>query len=511
MGAPMSEITDCMKEAVSHHQAGRLDRAVALYRMVLSQSPGHADALHLIGLVSHQQGRHHEAATQIQKAISNCSNVAAYHNNLGAAHRSCGRLPAAISAFQHAVSLEPDLGSAWINLLSVLSQTANEADIPTTLDDWVDRSKGCAQSLQQRAAYRYAQGDLDGSISDQVRIARVRPSDPVPLLQAAILAHEQGDDSYALEVFGVARERHYHHSQLGCSTVHSKLAHDAEQIEWLVSRGYVGEDWLARADEYRRVHQQLFSQDKGALIGRSFTPEIATRLGAWYNKPIHLVDSPAFAQGALGLGWSHEEVQAQYFASEPGVTWIDGLLRPEAIQQLRDFCMGSTIWSDFKYSGGYVGTSLVNGFASGLLLQIARELRQRLPDLLGPHPLRQMWAYKYDQELTGIGVHADSAAVNVNFWITPDEANLDSNSGGLRVWRKCAPLEWDFEDFNRRPEYLMRWVHETDAEEVIVPYRSNRAVMFDSNLVHRTDDFQFAPGYENRRINITMLFGDRGS
>ena len=57
----------------------------------------------------------------------------------------------------------------------------------------------------------------------------------------------------------------------------------------------------------------------------------------------------------------------------------------------------------------------------------------------------------------------------------------------------------------------MRWVEQTGAEEVIVPYRCNRAVIFDSNLVHRTDDFYFAPGYENRRINITMLFGERGT
>ena len=42
-----------------------------------------------------------------------------------------------------------------------------------------------------------------------------------------------------------------------------------------------------------------------------------------------------------------------------------------------------------------------------------------------------------------------------------------------------------------------------------VPYRRNRVVIFDSDLFHRTDDLDFRPGYENRRINVTMLFGDR--
>jgi len=40
-----------------------------------------------------------------------------------------------------------------------------------------------------------------------------------------------------------------------------------------------------------------------------------------------------------------------------------------------------------------------------------------------------------------------------------------------------------------------------------VPYRENRAVLFDSRLFHGTDAPEFAPGYENHRINITMLFG----
>ena len=33
--------------------------------------------------------------------------------------------------------------------------------------------------------------------------------------------------------------------------------------------------------------------------------------------------------------------------------------------------------------------------------------------------------------------------------------------------------------------------------------------MFDSSLFHETDDFDFRPGYTNRRINLTMLWGTR--
>jgi hypothetical protein len=40
-----------------------------------------------------------------------------------------------------------------------------------------------------------------------------------------------------------------------------------------------------------------------------------------------------------------------------------------------------------------------------------------------------------------------------------------------------------------------------------VPYRANRAVVFDSDLFHETDTISFADGYENRRINLRFFMG----
>jgi hypothetical protein len=44
-------------------------------------------------------------------------------------------------------------------------------------------------------------------------------------------------------------------------------------------------------------------------------------------------------------------------------------------------------------------------------------------------------------------------------------------------------------------------------ERLTVPYRENRAVLFDSRLFHCSDVPKFAQGYENHRINVTLLFG----
>lgn len=57
---------------------------------------------------------------------------------------------------------------------------------------------------------------------------------------------------------------------------------------------------------------------------------------------------------------------------------------------------------------------------------------------------------------------------------------------------------------------MAQFLAEAGGEAMIVPYRQNRVVIFDFDLFHRTDDLDFRLGYENRRINITMLFGERG-
>ena len=103
--------------------------------------------------------------------------------------------------------------------------------------------------------------------------------------------------------------------------------------------------------------------------------------------------------------------------------------------------------------------------------------------------------------------------MNVNFWITPDEANLDPERGGLIIWDKPAPLEWTFAQYNNpnAGETIRNYLAETGAKAITVPHRANRAVIFDSDLFHQTDEINFKEGYLNRRSNITMLYRRRGA
>jgi hypothetical protein len=222
----------------------------------------------------------------------------------------------------------------------------------------------------------------------------------------------------------------------------------------------------------------------------------------------HLADGSRIAGPAVNPANKIAEISQAWRTAQPQIVVIDDLLTAEALEKLRRFCLDSTIWRAI-YEGGYLGAFPEHGFAPPLLAQIAEELRSIYPVIIGDHPLLHFWAFKYDSSLQGIKKHADFAAVNVNFWITPDEANLDPGHGGLVVWNVAAPLDWDFAKYNAADDDICAFLEREKAKAVTVPYRANRAVVFDSDLFHETDTIHFKPGYDNRRINVTLLFGRR--
>jgi hypothetical protein len=237
-----------------------------------------------------------------------------------------------------------------------------------------------------------------------------------------------------------------------------------------------------------------------------------------YNRSIHLLEAPELPGPTLSNTLDIEKITENYFKHDFGLTYFDNFLTPVALDSIRHFLLGNTIWFDFFHTGGYMGAYLNDGLACPLFFQIAEEMRTTFPKIFKNHPLKQLWAYKYDSRaykndspLTGIRAHADAAAININFWVTPKAANLNSSSGGLVVYHREAPLEWDFNTFNNDKEKILEHLEDNNEEKSVIPYNENRIVIFNSNLIHETDKFEFKEGYENRRINVTMLFGKRGA
>lgn len=114
------DVDEELRRGVSAHRAGDLDAAAAAYGAILAALPGHADALHLMGLVRAQQGASEEAVTLIRDAIAGNGTVALYHGNLGRALKAMGDDAGAVLALRDAVRLAPEEASFHADLAAAL-------------------------------------------------------------------------------------------------------------------------------------------------------------------------------------------------------------------------------------------------------------------------------------------------------------------------------------------------------------------------------------------------------
>lgn len=311
-------------------------------------------------------------------------------------------------------------------------------------------------------------------------------------------------------------------------TTEYKLAMDLEQADFLAK--HLKEKKLADffANSVKPVYENVLKnilplEQLGQTQGLyAFRPTDGPDIGDIYNKALYqtnfeeLKHKNGTIMSLLNPTLDTKRIERQWFGQDPdhtypGIVIIDDLLSREALARIRQLMLESTVWYQTKMPlkfGGYVGAYIDDGLHDRILLQLAFELKKVFPRIMKGHPLKYLWAYKYHEAYTGINTHADEAAVNVNIWLTPDEANLDPTSGGLVVFTAKPPIDWEFAKYNTDTEFVYeQLLRPTNFANVTVPHKQNRAILFDSALFHHTDKFEFKRGHKNHRINLTLLYG----
>src|SRR5580692_5537827 len=111
---------------LAHHQAGRLAQAETLYRETLAAQPDHADALHLLGVIASQVGRHDVAVDLIGRAIAQVGDLGSdhshFHANLGLALAGLERFDEALASFERALAARADYAEALCHRGDTLRQ-----------------------------------------------------------------------------------------------------------------------------------------------------------------------------------------------------------------------------------------------------------------------------------------------------------------------------------------------------------------------------------------------------
>ncbi len=540
-----SEAHRLLQETIGHHQAKRFQQAEAGYNQLLDQFPRHPDSLHFRGLLAFQQGQNTLALQLIQQAISLDNQKPHYCFNHALVLEKEERWDEAVSAYQEAIRLNPHYIEALSNLGNVYRRQRQWDQAIATYKTALQLKPQSADLVNNLGVVYKEKGDLDEALAKYRQATKLSPNHAEAQHNMGVVLKDQGQLAEAAAAFQQALNlkpnypnAHYHlglvklwqqrtSDALDCFQqsaeltfnqgkgtapgfiTKSRLKHDVEQLNYLLTRNPSS----TFPQEYQKTLQTTWArcnQETTNSIFVQLTPQEQIALAPSFHRLLHVPQADRVPETAIHPDLDVQAIEAQYYSTQPEAMFVDRLLTQEALTKLRDFCLESTIWKR-DYQNGYIGTFLANGFACPLLLQIAEELRCRFPRIFQQHHLVQAWAFKHDSALRGLNMHADAAAVNVNFWITPNEANRNVDNGGLVVWDKEAPDHWDFAEYNNdKNRYkIQEFLKQQGAKPLTIPHRQNRAVIFNSNLFHETDTIDFQDNYESRRINVTLLYGHR--
>jgi tetratricopeptide (TPR) repeat protein len=553
-----------LREAVARHRAGDLKGALEAYRRVLKTEPENPSALHGEGLVLEGLGKAEAALRSLRRAVAVPQPSPLHWFNLARVEARHGTVEAALDGYRAAVRLKPDFADAWNNL-GLLLETRHDRDrAEHALRQAVDADPGhvaarvnlarlfCSMrrreeaSLVLRPALQLAAPPaeawfLDGTLHEDsgrydAALASYRKAlerDPSfdkarNNIGTALLGKQHYGE--ARDTFlAMFRERRGNLTDdpgvfdarswsgppgISLRTCRARLEDMAAQYRHLLGHGLLDPSWEEAAG---LIDNAIAWHDDQGLTGDQ--PHVMTgaaieAMAGLHERAVRFADNAPLTGPAIGVDNDYGAIEEGYQASPTSVTIIDNFLSPEALGELRRFCLGSTVFFGHNATG-YVTSYMSDGFASSLLYRIAGELQQAMPSVLGGRHLHNMWVYRHRNEGAGVNAHTDDASVTFNFWITQDEASLDRDHGGLVVYAREQPLDWDWHDINLRknaPDVKARiGAFLDEAEPVTVPHRANRAVLFHSNLFHMSDRFRFREGFENRRVNVTLLFGERGS
>ena len=453
MAAMSSASQILLQQAMARQEQGDGLAAEPLYRAVLAEEPAHDTANHNLGLLLAQRGADAES----------------------------------VPYFQAALKSRPGVGQYWLSYAGALLATGHPHE---------------AQMVLTRGQQRGFGGAAVDSLLQQARTA-LTPSEADLRVERGTVQMGQGrtDEAVATyrETIALAPNHAEAHFRLG--SILSETGNIAEGFAHYMKRAalvHAGRPW--RQDRQEPAHRTKHDREQMAYL--------AERLGSGAQN-FHLEEGTRLSCPAVNPANATPQLTQQWHDSQPQMVVIDNFLTPAALGKLRRYCAGSTIWRR-NYDAGYIGATPEDGLACPLMAQIAEEIRTTFPQIIGTHAFRYLGAFKYDSTLsTGTNIHADNSAVNVNFYIAPDEANLDPESGGMDIWNVSAPPGEAMRRYNGDEAMARDFLKRGGARLARVPHRANRAVIFRSDLFHKTSDCRFREGYLNKRINVSLLFGQR--
>ena len=450
-------VLELLAAAARYHRGGRLADARQLYGQILQSDPHHADALHLLGVLALQSGRHDTATTLIGKAIAENALVPAFHNNLANALKAQGRLDDADESYRRALALNPDYLEAHYNRALLLQAQGRLDQAVESYSKVLAHKPDHAEAHNNLGNALQAQGKLDQALAAYSQALRHRPDFADAHSNAGNVLRALGNADAAIASYAHA------------------LTHQANHPEALHNLSIVLLE-QGKLDEAAAASRHALTLRPGYAAAHCGLGNALTELGnaeaaaAGFRRALEL--DPDLAEAALGLATAAIPVFAETAAESQAAAVTFGRALDELTEWDRAHrgCLGKAVGSHQPFYLAYrpadVGTLLAR---YGELLSAAAasywcprpigrrdpDARSRLVIISGQVRHHPVW----DVILRGIVAHMDRQRFEVFLYHTGALTDEETDWARSRVDRFVQgpkPIRaWLDEIGNDRPDILL--------------------------------------------------------
>jgi tetratricopeptide (TPR) repeat protein len=182
-------------------QSGQLRQTEEVCRHILTSDPAHAPALHLLGVLAHQAGRHGEAVSWIRQAIASSPDNAEFHYNLGVAQQFHGQIEHSIASYQQALKLEPNRAEAHNNLAYALLVLGRLDEALVSVEQSLRLKPDFADAHNNLGKIHEGKGRLEQAADCYRRAVDAQPSSTLFLVNLANTLTVQGKPDEAVPYY----------------------------------------------------------------------------------------------------------------------------------------------------------------------------------------------------------------------------------------------------------------------------------------------------------------------
>ncbi|MBT3350850.1 MAG: tetratricopeptide repeat protein [Nitrospinaceae bacterium] len=162
--------------AKQYHRSGSLLKAGEICQSILNLDPNNAEALHLLGIISYQEGKNENAVDLMSRALDINPDFTDAHSNLGIALHDLGKLDEAVASYRKALDIEPNSPNALGNLGSALRDLGKLDEAVASYRKALDISPNFVGAHNNLGTIIRELGNLDEAVASHRKALDIDPN-----------------------------------------------------------------------------------------------------------------------------------------------------------------------------------------------------------------------------------------------------------------------------------------------------------------------------------------------